>query len=151
MKLSRLQNWGYYSDELNDYGANIADEDIVSNGMDWLMLEECGKADWIDIYDEDGEEIGFLIIQKDMLPDNMDYYIGETFLRRKYRNHGIMKSVINEYLKTHKGIYGMHILDKNYPAKAFWRKIEKELDLRPCLLLEEPAEEGVTLYGFINE
>lgn len=151
MRLDRLQNWGYYVDELKDYGLEIDDNDIISNGMDWLMLADSGVADWVDISNEEGEHIGFIIIQTKSLPDCMDYYIGETFLRRKYRHHGLMLAVIKDYLSTHKGVYGLHILDKNYPAKAFWHKVEKELNLRPCPLLAEPIEEGVTLYGFINE
>lgn len=149
----RYRLYGYYCDELNEYCVEkMTDADICITLLEYTQRsKEDPNFEWIDVMSEEGEVIGFLIVIKNPEWD-IDYFIAQTYISQRFRRQGIMKKVVTDYLTNHKGKYGLYILDKNYKAKTFWKSIENECNLGSCLLEEQtPQEEGVTLYGFINE
>lgn len=136
--------WVCYCDDLNDYGADIKDFDILLNYDAYIRSE----SEWLDVTDSKGKLIGFVIIGTgDNCRPDCDYYIAETYIDRRHRRNGIMKKFITEYIKAHPGRYCLFILDKNVPAKFFWKSIEKELCLKP-LTFGENDTEGCSEYGF---
>lgn len=57
---------------------------------------------WIDLFSDDNmNPIGFIVIgQRSACHPNCDYYIADAFVNYKYRNRGIMTSLIKQLLKN---------------------------------------------------
>lgn len=89
---------------------------------------------WIDIKDGD-TVIGFLVMGygKNCHPD-ADFYIEESFILPAYRKKGFMRNTVFEFMKTHKGIYCLYVLEENKKAKQFWQHVFAEVNYQPCIL-----------------
>lgn len=152
-EFTRQELYYYYAKELNDYGA---DYDELDAYIDCDEYQWCLDFEWCDITDSNGLLIGFVVfgINGDATehPD-CDYFIAQTYMARPYRKQGLMKNFLKEYFEKHPGKYCLYILEKNYPAKNFWKCVENECGLKPLVLDELPfyypnKEDSAVLYGF---
>lgn len=108
------------------------------------------NSEWIDIYSEDNNRIGFLIIGRspNCHPD-ADFYIEEAYIHPRYRCKGYMRGVVSEFVKHYKGVYCLLIADKNQYAKIFWKNVFNSLGYNECKLRNVDAgDEFSTQYGF---
>lgn len=134
----RFELFADYAEELNDLGAGFVETQLPQMYKDYRK-----HCEWIDI-EKDGNLIGFLIISFPNNPD-IDYFIEQTYIGRRYRRQGIMREAVERYIKDHAGRYGLFILPKNMGAKNFWRTIQNDLSLKPIYLGDF---EGDIVYGF---
>lgn len=146
--MKKMQLYAEYLESLNEYGANIPeskyDEEIYYHRF-------TKDIEWNPVI-VDGNEVGFLLIGKDTeCVPGYDYFISQTYIQPKYRRQGIMKKIVTDYVKAHKGRYCLFILEKNYPAKNFWKTVQLTLNLKTITCPTEFDDEGCKLYGFEYE
>lgn len=104
---------------------------------------------WVNVI-ANGNIVGFFIIGtgENCHPD-ADYYIQEAYIQPEYRRKGYMSYAISEYVKRHRGIYCLLILNKNYIAKTFWPEVFRKLGYMPRPLSDVGAtDEDCQQYGF---
>ena len=132
-----------YCNELNKYGADIEKQHIITAVMEYRR-----SAKWFPIK-VSGKEVGFIIVApgKFYTPE-LDYFIEQVYIAPEYRRSGIMKLNLDEMFKAMPGRYGLFILDKNYPAKGFWHKVQRYCYLRSIELEKEPKAHNCSFYAF---
>lgn len=72
--------------------------------------------------------IGFIFCSISSGP-KVKYIIQDVFILRSYRNRGLCKLALKQLFKFYPGKYGLVILKKNEPAKLFWKRCLKYLDI----------------------
>ena len=71
-----------------------------------------------------GNQAGFVFIAcGDNCPMPFDYYVMDCYILPEHRHHGIMYSVLTDFVGSHPGGYCLFIIDSNAPAKRFWEKV----------------------------
>lgn len=93
--------------------------------------------DWIDIYvnetieatsTEEMQLVGFLIVGRDEACHPFcDYFIAQAYIKKDFRNKGIMTRILKEYVGRHAGDYCLLIANGNPSAEIFWRNRFTEL------------------------
>lgn len=94
-------------------------------------IKDSDDMDLIGIYAPSLALDGFMIYSKGgckvvgLKSKPVDYFIEELYVVPLRRNKGIASETVRRFLTTHKGTYGIYILDNNKAAKAFWFKLIK--------------------------
>lgn len=90
------------------------------------------------LYQVNRQPAGFILLdQKPYTPKNIDYFINEFFILKKYRRKGIAKMVIKELFTIYPGRYLVLQLSSNLPAINFWHKVYEENGLQYTETIEE--------------
>ena len=105
---------------------------------------------WIDIK-KDSKVVGFLIIGT--APEchpNADYFILHAYVKSEYRRKRLAFKAISRFLKEHRGVYCLDIININDAAHFFWNFAFNKNEYLPVVLPYVPHNEGegVTTYGF---
>lgn len=89
-------------------------------------------TEWLDVYSADGQIVGFVIIANSdsvrFCHPSCDYFICQTYIRKPYRDRGLVSRTLKKFFANHHGIYGLFIVDNNTPAKAFWSHITEDYE-----------------------
>ena len=111
-----------YSIELNQYCKDdISDRKECDAYCNKLLRKS--YYTWIDIENEKGELIGFLVLgQKPECHPAADFHICQSYVKPKYRKQGYMTKTVHEQLKKNKGVWCLLILKDNKYAHKFWQK-----------------------------
>ena len=113
-----------YCLELNQY----CDEDISDRAESDKYCDDLRTGTyykWIDIENDNGQLIGFLVTsQIDCHPD-ADFHVAQSFVKPEYRKQGYMTKAVHEQLKKNKGIWCLLILKDNEYAYKFWNDVFK--------------------------
>lgn len=81
---------------------------------------------------------GFILLdQRPNAPRDVDYFINEFFLLKKYRRKGIAKMVIKELFHLYPGRYLVLQLMTNVPAINFWHRVYEENEIQYVEKIEE--------------
>ena len=109
-----------YLTELSQYDPSIMKD--KDNWGEWIRDYFFSSCDWRDVYSKDGQIIGFYIMGKPYVdcPINVGHFIEQVYIKKEYRNQGIMTELLEKYIKSHKGVYALLIINGNETAKSFW-------------------------------
>lgn len=98
------------------------------------------------VIEEDGRYIGFVLTEmvyaaRSDLPEDM-LYIVEMYVDREYRGRGAGKKAFSDILYSTDTPIFLYVIRGNTEARAFWKKMIREYDLR----LRIPPD-GIITYG----
>lgn len=99
--------------------------------QDLAVVAERGDMDLIGIYAPSLMLDGFMIYSNGkcnvvgLKSKPVDYFIEELYIIPLRRRKHIASETVKRFLATHKGTYGIYILDNNKTAKAFWFSLIK--------------------------
>ncbi|WP_141503874.1 GNAT family N-acetyltransferase [Paenibacillus luteus] len=96
---------------------------------------------------ESGKMAGFALVRKIADDESPKFSIAEFFILRKYRGQGIGKEVAHKVFGMFKGNWSVSWLDKNLPAKIFWKKAIIEYSDGKC---SESVQAGNPSLEFIS-
>lgn len=98
-------------------------------------LAECATINWwirdkCDLYviRADGTPAGFAIVLADrnhLVPD-VEFELMDFYIAPKYRRQGVGSAAARQIFDTRRGAWQLFILEKNEPARRFWRKLVGE-------------------------
>lgn len=71
---------------------------------------------------EDGELVGFVLLDKQSTSGKIDYNMGEFFVLAKFQGKGIASDMAKKIWIMHPGKWEVSVIPENLPALAFWRK-----------------------------
>jgi predicted acetyltransferase len=71
---------------------------------------------------EDGELVGFVLLDKQSTSPNIDWNMGEFFVLAKFQGKGVAKEIAKRVWIMHPGKWEVSVIPENKPALAFWRK-----------------------------
>lgn len=71
---------------------------------------------------QDGELVGFVLLDKQSTSNDVDWNIGEFFVLGKFQAQGIAKEIAKRIWIMHPGKWEISVIPENKPALAFWRK-----------------------------
>ena len=71
---------------------------------------------------EDGELVGFVLLDKQATSANIDWNMGEFFILAKFQSKGISREVAKQIWLNNPGKWEVSVIPENTPALAFWRK-----------------------------
>ena len=124
---------------------------VLDNWCDcYISATNCS---WRNIFNEENELVGFLIIGKDGCEKHphADFGIAQAYVDPNYRKNGLMTQAVNEYIEKHKGIYSVLVIKQNEYALNFWNNlftkagyVPHELDTR----FVNNEDEELILLGF---
>ena len=116
-------------------------EDTISaHGTEWIWIQNAAQS----------ETIGFLIIgtAPNCHPD-ADFYVQEAYIKPECRTRGYMTKTVTSFIKAHRGVYCLFVLNNNKPAYRFWMNIFTKMQYMECELRDVGAgDETCTQYGF---
>ena len=93
---------------------------------------------------------GFILLdQKPYAPKNVDNFINEFFILKKYRRKGIAKMVIKDLFELYPGKYLVLQLSANLPAINFWHRVYEDNGLQYTEIIEELDGEECLSQEFI--
>ena len=99
--------------------------------QDLAIVAERDDMELIGIYAPSLMLDGFMIYSKGkcnvagLKSKPVDYFIEELYIMPLRRRKHIASETVKRFLATHKGTYGIYILDDNKKAKAFWFSLVK--------------------------
>lgn len=108
----------------------------------------CSK--WIDVCDEQGKVIGFLIVGwKENCHPAAHWFVQDAYIKPEYRKLGYMTRAVSNYVRENPGTYCLFVLTKNQYAYHFWHKVFEQLGYQPHALCDVGAgDEHCIQYGF---
>lgn len=71
---------------------------------------------------DDGELVGFVLLDKQSTSGNIDYNMGEFFVLAKFQGKGIASEIAKKIWAMHPGKWEISVIPENTPAFSFWRK-----------------------------
>lgn len=71
---------------------------------------------------EDGELVGFVLLDKHSTSGKIDWNMGEFFILAKFQGKGIASEIVKKIWAMHPGKWEVSVIPENKPALAFWRK-----------------------------
>ena len=71
---------------------------------------------------EDGELVGFVLLDKQATSPNIDWNMGEFFILAKFQGKGVAREVAKQIWLNFPGKWEVSVIPENKPALAFWRK-----------------------------
>lgn len=126
----------------DDPSSAMTEEEAESAFEEYITSEDCS---WRNIFAEDGNLAGFLIIGKHgrfCHPDAMRS-ISEAYIKPEYRGKGLMKAEAGGYLSRHPGVFALLVLKKNRAAKGFWKHLFKIQNFSPIYLDDSYVEPDI--------
>lgn len=122
---------------------------------------EYSRADFIYIISMDESSIeptsicvGYVIVEKkhseSSLPDDIDYFIVESYIRPEYRKRGFMTRAFVDYCYENRGKYLYYVLNDNKGADKFWRLLFEDKFKSKIKLANQYSEynsDNVTMYS----
>lgn len=67
--------------------------------------------------------VGFAMLAKKPYTKDFDFAIEEFFILKQFRKKGIGEYVARKMLTENRGKWRLDVLEKNYQAQNFWRKV----------------------------
>jgi predicted acetyltransferase len=135
--LSVVQNlFAFYIHDLSEFGRwDIGDTGRfefptnVANYWNVPIVEGSRwRADWRGypfLVRVDAALAGFALVKR-IAADPATFDMGEFFILRKFRRHGIGKRAARLLFDRHPGLWEVREMPSNTPAQAFWRRIIAE-------------------------
>ena len=71
----------------------------------------------------DGKIAGFVLVNQNTYISTSNWAISEFFILRKYRHHGVGKTVAFQVFDIFRGKWEVHELACNLPSQEFWRSV----------------------------
>lgn len=108
--------------------------DEVTNLMENSDIGEDSQVDFIYIITLDESEVepnaicvGYVAIEKNnqdsKLPDDVDYFIIDSYIDPQYRHRGLMSKAMIDYCYHNRGKYLYYVLSDNKIAIKFWQSL----------------------------
>jgi predicted acetyltransferase len=94
-------------------------------GSEWLARYWTEAGRWAFIARVDGKLAGFALVRRgsEFGDKTAPWNMAEFFVMRKYRRHGVGRSLATAMFDRFRGPWQVHELAANTPAQAFWRRI----------------------------
>lgn len=112
---------------LHDLSEFTADLNIDSQGFfEYDALEQYYEYESLTplLYKINNEYSGFILLNNPpYAPKDVDYYINEFFILKKFRRKGLAKKVIKKLFDLYPGRYLVLQMLANRPAINFWHKV----------------------------
>lgn len=141
----------YLKELHNNYNLPYMSDTLFDNPYAGYFLNRQKYTEWIDIYDDNDNLVGFLIMATQPIchPD-ADYYIEESYIKPEHRNKGLMTKTVSEILDNKEGTFCFYVLKENLAAKRFWERVFKEHDYEKIELRDDFTAplDYCTLYGY---
>jgi len=71
----------------------------------------------------DDEIAGFILLDKRVLVEPVDWNMGQFFVLAKFQGKGVASKVAREIFKMYPGKWSVPVLPENTKAERFWKKI----------------------------
>jgi predicted acetyltransferase len=92
----------------------------------------------------DKELAGFVLIDKHILLEDVDWNMGEFFVLSKFQGTGVAKEVARQIFKLFPGKWSVAVMPENTKAVNFWRSIIAETTNGNYIEVFKTAEELTT-------
>jgi predicted acetyltransferase len=110
---------------LHDF-SEFEDSDLDEHGLftygdlDYFWFEPTHAAFLVTV---DGNLGSFVLVSNEVSLEENEHLLTEFFILRKYRRRGIGTQVARLVFDQLPGKWEVHVIARNLPAQAFWRKI----------------------------
>ena len=146
-----------YIKVLNTYrrgGEPVMSQDDAKDICDFYVNTDDAKR--INIFADDGELAGFLIIGKHNkeVHKDADYAVAQAYIDPKYRHQGLMTEAVEDYVGNHPGVWSLLVMQRNNYAKEFWPNLFEKLGGRSIPMdMSDVVDDGDMLicFGWVVE
>lgn len=141
-----------YWEELGQYDKTILRD--RSHWHEWVNEYLFTGYEWLDIFSDDGQIVGFLILGKRGrdVPEGADYFIEQAYIRKEYRRKGLMTKALERYVRQgHYGKYALWVLEGNVIAQLFWQSVFEYTLNGEWLIIPMPEYKPPTAYQWCFE
>ena len=117
-----------------------------------IKWDERTVEDWVwdsNFIVESGKIRGFMFTEFPTICDGKDFlYIAEFYIVPESRMRGLGFSAVEAYTRSWDGNVFLYVLDRNEPAKGFWKTVEQRLGWKRVEEPEIRQENGCELRVF---
>jgi predicted acetyltransferase len=105
--------------------SEFEDEDLDEHALysygdlDYFWFEPTHAAFIVTV---DGKLGGFVLVSNELMLEESEHLITEFFILRRYRRQGVGMEVARQVFDALPGRWEVHVIARNLPAQAFWRK-----------------------------